>query len=180
INILSSWVYKEDTVSCVLHLLSATFNLVLQFYPFARSTASTQCAAAVKLGMFTSDATTLSPSLKKSYDDYQTKLFITIFTSNTFPRFDARRLTAGSVSSILRDASHRVVCIPVGNTFAFRSSTRPTLTDIAPPVTRRCNTEAKTTERRFLPCLPLFLRRVALTDSDTKLVRLEPCSYFDL
>ncbi|KAK0203363.1 hypothetical protein DFS33DRAFT_1383621 [Desarmillaria ectypa] len=67
--------------------------------------------------MSTSDVVILSTSLKKL--------------------FDVRSLNASLVSSILRAASRRFVCVPAGNTFAIRNSIPPTSEGIAPPAPRK-------------------------------------------
>ncbi|KAK0237547.1 hypothetical protein EDD85DRAFT_951728 [Armillaria nabsnona] len=64
--------------------------------------------------MSTSDVAILSTSLKKL--------------------FDVKRLTASLVSSILRAANRRFVCVPAGNTFVIPNSIPPISTGIVPPV----------------------------------------------
>ncbi|KAK0433307.1 hypothetical protein EV421DRAFT_1910156 [Armillaria borealis] len=96
-------------------IFSATFDLTL--HPHLHYSL---CAVVAMLGMSIFGVAILSTSLKKL--------------------FDVKRLTASLVSSTLRAANCRFVCVPAGNTFVIQSSIPQKSVGIAPPVTGKCNT----------------------------------------
>ncbi|PBK90279.1 hypothetical protein ARMGADRAFT_1032815 [Armillaria gallica] len=76
-----------------------------------------RCAAVAMSGKSTSDAAMPSTFLKQLYDNCCTTFnFLSLFASDTFPRFDVRIRTASLVSFIPRAANRQLVCRPVGNT----------------------------------------------------------------
>ncbi|SJK99001.1 uncharacterized protein ARMOST_02282 [Armillaria ostoyae] len=67
-----------------------------------------------------------------------------------FPRFNARSLTASSVSSILRVVNHQVVYRPVGSTFAIQNSIPSISTGIVPLAPSTCSTKTTINNNKIL------------------------------